>query len=148
MTGPAVTDGSRPVTPRMHRARHEAPPALARFRLFTTPRPLLPQNTNVEPVAVALFVIEPVTDDELVGDFKPHVGRRNLHYPAAGLIEQRRDAKRARFTLLENVAQIVERDAGVDDILDQHDVEAADFVVEILLDFHFSRTFRGRLHRC
>ena len=63
-------------------------------------------------------------------------------FPARRLAEQARGPQRFRVAVAEHVLQVVERQAGVDDVLDDDDVAAVEGRVEILEQPHFAR--RGR----
>src|SRR5712692_5440785 len=111
-------------------SRHEAP-LLRRQR----------ENANVFQVAVTLGVIEAVAHHELVGDLEAHVVGLDLPDPALGFIEQRGNTQRAGLALLEDAAEVVQRQAGVEDVLDQDDVQPLDTGVEVLGQAHLA----GRL---
>ena len=84
------------------------------------------QDAHEAQVAVALAVVEPVADDELVGDLEAHVVHRDVDQPPRGLVEQRADPERGRALAAQVADEVVERQAGVDDVLDEQDVLVGD----------------------
>ena len=73
-----------------------------------------------------LAVVEAVADDELVRDREADVVDRDVHEPPGGLVEERADPERARVLAAQVPEQVVERQPGVDDVLDEQDVAAVD----------------------
>ena len=84
------------------------------------------EDAHEAQVAVALAVVEAVADDELVGDLKPDVVDRDVDQPPRGLVEQRADPERGRALAAQVAEQVVERQPGVDDVLDEQDVLVGD----------------------
>src|SRR5262249_10332046 len=88
---------------------------------------------QVREVPVALVQVEAVADEELVGDGEADVPNGEiLDQPAVRTVEQRDGGERRGRTECERLAQVVERQARVDDVLDDHDVPAGDLRVEVL----------------
>jgi hypothetical protein len=84
-------------------------------------------------VPVALVEVEAVADEVLVGDGEADVAHRQvLDEPAVRTVEERRGRERARPPQPERPEEVVERQAGVDDVVDQEHVAAGDVAVEIL----------------
>src|SRR5580693_7821589 len=84
-------------------------------------------------VAPALVEVEAVAGEELVGDGEADVGDRQLVEQApVGPVEQRRADERLGVAEQERPAEVVEREAGVDDLVDDDHVAAADLQVEVL----------------
>jgi hypothetical protein len=84
-------------------------------------------------VPVALLQVEPVAHEELVGHREAHVADGQVvHQPAIGAVEERHRGEGARVAERECLAEVVERQARVDDVLDDQDVAAADLGVQIL----------------
>ena len=73
-------------------------------------------------VAVALGVVEAVADDELVRDVEADVADRHVDLGGLGLAQQRADLDRGRAARPEVAQQPGQRQAGVDDVLDDEDV--------------------------
>jgi hypothetical protein len=88
---------------------------------------------QVRQVAVALVDVEPVADEELVGDGEADVPHRQvLDEAAVRAVEERDGRERARAAQPEGADEVVERQPGVDDVLDNEDVPALDARVEVL----------------
>ena len=90
------------------------------------------QNANVGEIAVVICVIEAVADDEFVGDLEAaHVGLVALRVPRR-LVEEGDGRDGRGIARAEELAQVLHREAGVDDVFDDDDVAAGDVVVEVL----------------
>jgi hypothetical protein len=88
---------------------------------------------DVGEVAVALVEVEPVADEVLVGNGEADVAHGELLDQApVRAVEQRRHGERARVPQKQRLAQIVEGQAGVDDVLDDEYVPTVDAGVEVL----------------
>jgi hypothetical protein len=88
---------------------------------------------DVREVAVALVQVEAVADEELVGNGEADVAHREvLDEAAIRAVEQGDGRHRARVAEQQRLAQVVHRQPGVDDVLDDQDVAAVDAGVEIL----------------
>ena len=84
----------------------------------------------MEPVQV-----EPVADEELVGDREADVAERQvLDEAAVRAVEERADGEARRVAEPESRQEVVEGQAGVDDQVDDHYVPAGDRRVEVLHD--------------
>src|SRR6188508_1963126 len=84
------------------------------------------QHADVGQIAVALVVVEAVADDEPVRDREADVVDGDLGQPSRGLVEQAADPDRGRVALPEVAQEVVERQAGVDDVLDEDHVASLD----------------------
>ncbi len=83
--------------------------------------------------AVALVEVEAVADEQLVRDDEADVAHRQVvHETAVGPIQQGRSHERARIPERERLAEEAQREAGVDDVLDDDDVAAFDLRVQVL----------------
>jgi hypothetical protein len=88
---------------------------------------------QVGQIAVALLEIEPVAHEQLVGHREADVADRHvLHQAAIGAVEKRHRGERGGVAERERLAEVVERQARVDDVLDDQDVAAGDLRVQIL----------------
>src|SRR5213079_1625951 len=85
-------------------------------------------------VAVELAVIEAVAEDVVVGDLKPHVSHRDVDQPAERAVEEGDHLEGCRPAVAKLAQDIVEGEAGVDDVLDQEHVPALDRVVDVADD--------------
>jgi hypothetical protein len=84
-------------------------------------------------VAVALVEVEAVADEELVRHREADVANRQVVDEASVRpVEERDRGERGRLAERKRAADVVQRQPGVDDILDEQDVAAGDREVEIL----------------
>jgi hypothetical protein len=90
------------------------------------------QDVEVGEVAVALFQVKAVSDEQLVGDGEADVADREvLDEAAVGPVEQGNGRERGRSSQRERLAEVVEGEAGVDDILDDQDVPAGELDIKV-----------------
>jgi hypothetical protein len=89
-------------------------------------------EADVGQVAVALGVVHAVADDEEVGDGEADVVGLDVLDAARGLVEQGGDAQGFGVVLKEELAQVGEGEAGVENVFDDEDVFALDGLVEVL----------------
>jgi hypothetical protein len=88
---------------------------------------------EVRQIAVPFLEIESVAHEQLVGHREPHVTDRHvLHEPAIGAVEERHRGERGRVAERECLAEVVERQARVDHVLDDQHVAAGDLRIQIL----------------
>jgi hypothetical protein len=88
---------------------------------------------EVGQVAVALVQVEAVADEELVGDGEADVAHGQvLDEAPIGAVEECGGGERSGGAERQRLAEVVEREAGVDDVLDDHDVASGDLGVEVL----------------
>jgi hypothetical protein len=88
---------------------------------------------EVGQIPVALVQIEAVPHEQLIGDGEADVADGEvLDEAAVGTVEQRDCGQRARRTQRQRLAEVVERQPGVDDVLDDEDVAARDLAVQVL----------------
>jgi hypothetical protein len=91
------------------------------------------KQVQVREVAVPLVQVEAVADEELVGDGEADVpDGQVLDEAPVRTVEERDRGERARGAELERAAEVVERQARVDDVLDDQDVAPLDRGVEVL----------------
>src|SRR3954447_16627989 len=101
-------------------------------------------------VAVALVVVQAVADDEGVRDVEADVLHVDRHLLGLRLAEQREDLDRGWAARVQVRHQPREGQSGVDDVLDDQHVAAADVGVEVLEDPHDAGGLRAgavRRHR-
>src|SRR6476646_10705837 len=102
-------------------------------RVYRAPAaPLALERGYERQIAVALVVVQPVPDDEAVGYLEADVAGRQLDLAARGLGQQCADLQRARVARAEVAHQILQRQPGIDNVLDDQDVAAFDRGVEVL----------------
>src|SRR6266550_2054249 len=95
------------------------------------------RHAQLRQVAVAFVQIEAVADEVLVRDNEAEVPDREIvDEPPVGTVEQRRDREGGRPTQREQLAQVVQRQAGVDHVLDDEHVAALDRPVQVLQQPH------------
>jgi hypothetical protein len=88
---------------------------------------------QVGEVPVALAEVEAVADEELVRDREADVtDGKVLDEPPVRPVEEGRRGERAGTPEAQRPDQIVQREAGVDDVVDEQDVAPDDVAVEIL----------------
>src|SRR4029077_7931524 len=73
-------------------------------------------------------------DDVVVGNLEADVAHRHLDQPPAGAIQQGDDLDRGGAPRAQLAQKIVEGQAGVDDVFDQHHVPALDRIVDVARD--------------
>jgi hypothetical protein len=101
---------------------------------------------DVGEVAVALVEVEAVADEVLVGNGEADVAHCEiLHQSPVRTVEERRRGEGARIPEEQRLAQVVEREAGVDDVLDDEHVASIDPGVEILQEPHAGRLRAARI---
>src|SRR6266567_7147229 len=81
---------------------------------------------DVREIPVPLAEIEPVPDHELVRDLEARIADGDVDLPPRRLRQQGADLERSRVARLEVPDQVREREARVDDVLDDEDVPALD----------------------
>src|ERR1700674_4923376 len=95
------------------------------------------QNAHVLEVAIALRIVQPISNDEFIRNLKSDVIRLDIFLDAPlRLVEQRRDLQRIRLALLQNTQQGPESETRIQNIFDHDDVQALDAGVEVLVEPH------------
>src|SRR5580698_4962099 len=84
---------------------------------------LFAQDTDVAEVAIIFGIIQTIAHHEFVGNLEPGIVDLNGPLAPFRFIQQRRNAQRFRFALVENFNQIVQRHAAIDDVFHHNDVE-------------------------
>ena len=88
---------------------------------------------QVRQVAVTLLEIEPVPDEQLVRHREADVADRHvLDQATIGAVEERHRGERGRVAQRERLAEVVERQARVDHVLDDQNMASGDLSVQIL----------------
>src|SRR5438093_12574420 len=100
------------------------------------------EQSNVREVAILFGVVETVADDEAVFDGEADVFDLDVDLAPRRLAQEARGAERLRVAAAQNVLEIMQRQAGVDDVFDDDDVAPFERVVEVLEQPHLAR--RGR----
>jgi len=89
-------------------------------------------------------VIQAVSDDELVLYLESDIFNGDVHLAPARLAQQAGRAQRPRVARAEDVLEITERQASVDDVLDDNDVSSLEGRVEIFEKTDLARALRRR----
>src|SRR5207248_2495223 len=103
------------------------PPALAPECLLTwNLGGFFVQHRDVRQVSVPLSVVQPVADDEAIRDLETDVANGDVGLPAPLLDEESAHFQRHRLACAEVAYEVGEREARVDDVLQDEDVAVAD----------------------
>ena len=94
-------------------------------------------------VAELTGVVEAVADDELVLDLESDIFDLDVDLAAAGLAQQAGGPQDFRVAGAQDILQVVQREARVDDVFDDNDVAALQRRVEVFEQPHFAGAFRG-----
>ena len=95
---------------------------------------------DVGEVAVALVEVEAVADEVLVRNGEADVAHCEvLHQPPVGTVEERHRREGVRIPQEQRLAQVVEGEAGIDDVLDDEHVAPVNTGVEVLQKPHAGR---------
>src|ERR1039458_2720909 len=95
------------------------------------------EHADVVEIAIFLGVVQTVTHYEFVGNLESHVVDVDGAQAAFGLVEQRGDADGVGLALIEQMHEVVESDARIDDVFDDQDVGPFQRNVEVLRDLDF-----------
>src|ERR671919_3188271 len=93
---------------------------------------LAAQGADERQVAVAFGVVEPVPDHEHARDVEAGVLHLDVGLELLGLVQQGAHLEGGRAPAAEVLEQVVQGQAGVDDVLDEQHVAALDLAVEVL----------------
>ena len=91
------------------------------------------EHADIREIAVFFCVIEPIADDERVRHLKAGIGGVDRRLAAGGLIEQGGNGDGGRPADAEIVLEIVQRDAAVENVLNEDDVTALDVLSQVLV---------------
>src|ERR1700686_2581428 len=98
------------------------------------------ENAHVLEIAIALRIVQPISDDELIRNLKSDVIRLDVFLDAPlRLVEQRRDLQRIRLALLQNAEQVSESEPRIQNVFDHDDVEALDAGIQGFVEAHSAR---------
>src|SRR5438445_596012 len=101
------------------------------------------QRRHVGQVAVEALVIEPVAHDEDVGNGKSDVVEADVHLAALDLVDQHAHPQALGVAGLQRALEIGQREAGVDDVLDDDHVTALDRHAQVRHDTHVTGGLRA-----
>src|SRR5262245_25042699 len=82
------------------------------------------QHRDIRHIAKLLGKVEAVADNEMIFDRESNVFNRHVDLSPRRLAQQTGGAKRLRRPCPQNLLQIRQRQAGIDDVLDDDDVTA------------------------
>lgn len=108
-------------------------PALNKFRLLLLPLFARLHNPNLRQVPELFGIVQSVADDEFVGDFDAAVVDGDVGKAAGGLAEDGADADTSGLTESKELLEMLQGQAGVDHVLDEEDMFAADVGVDVFL---------------
>jgi len=100
------------------------------------------QDAYVGQVPIPLGVVEAKTDHEQIRDFETHIVGDCLHLTARGLVQKRADAEGTRFTLGQELLQVVEGAARIHDVFDDQNVTILYVVLKVHQQSHMPRALR------
>lgn len=89
-------------------------------------------------VAVTFGEIETVTDDETVGDLKPHEVGFELNFTPAFFVEEDAGAHAGGILFFDQIDDDRESFPGVEDVVDEEDVAASDIEREAVKEVRFA----------
>src|SRR5688572_7120369 len=105
---------------------------------------LLVQHRDVRQVAILLIVVESIANHELVLDREPDVFDGHFDLPTGRLAQQAGGANRSRCSPRQDLLQVLQRAACIDDVFHQQDVPVFDAGVEVLLESDLTRRLGAR----
>jgi hypothetical protein len=106
-------------------------------------------DPHVREAPESALQVEPVADEEVVGHGEADVAERDVvDEPPVGPVQQRAGCDLARPAQGERLDQVVERQPGVDHVLDDEDVTPRDRVVEILDQANLGLAAEGAVIPC
>src|SRR5712691_2044962 len=100
---------------------------------------LVADDGDVGEVSVLLGIVQSVSNDEFVLDGEADVFHRHVDLAARRLAEETRGPQVPRRAGAEDVLQIRQREARVDDVFDDDDIASQDGAVEILEHLYLPR---------
>lgn len=113
------------------------------LRLGLLVRICLVQDANIPEMAETAGPIEPVTDHELVGNFKANiVGLDFRRQTARRFVEESDDAQARGTALGKDAAQIIDGAAGIQNVFHQEHVQTLDAGIEVFHQPHLPGTVR------
>src|ERR1035437_5359609 len=95
-------------------------------------------------VSVHLPEVETIPHNERVRDFEADIAERDLDEAPGGLVEQGADLDGAWVLTLEIAEQVIQGQAGVDDVLNEQNISAIDWRAQILEDSYQAGRFGCR----
>lgn len=90
------------------------------------------QYADIRQVPIRAVIIQAVADDEGVGNFKAVVIDVDVDLPARRLAQQGSQLDRISAAVFQIGHEIAQRNARIDDILDDEDILSGDVVVHVL----------------
>ena len=105
------------------------------------------QDPDIGQVTVTSREVEPVPDHEGVGNLEAEVVGVHVHAPPTRFVQERHYLDAGRIARAQVLQQIVQRQAGVDDIFYHQDVTAFDTFIQILEEIETQVTERSKESR-
>ncbi|MNC69857.1 hypothetical protein D3C75_1205990 [compost metagenome] len=81
-----------------------------------------------------LRIVQAISDDKFVGDFDARIFNFYVGEAAGRLVEYGADAHTERAAVQEMLFQMLQRQTGVDQILNKQDMAAADIGIDVFFD--------------
>src|SRR2546423_14603541 len=90
------------------------------------------QNTHKREIAIALGKVQPVADHKKVGDLESDIIGLDLLGPAGSFVQENARFDPPGFERLKLAEHAIKRLAGIEDIIDEEDVAAANVQAQFL----------------
>ena len=100
------------------------------------------QYANIRQIPIAAVIVQSISYDKSVGDFKSIIIDRDIYFPARRLTEQRRNLYGSGPPFQEKGFQFAERNPRIYDIFDDEDIPAPDITVQVFTDLDKARRSR------
>ena len=101
------------------------------------------ENADAPQIAVALGIVEPVSDDKLVGDLKPDQIDPEFDFATRTLLEQNTRPERSGIHLLNIFDNPCNGMAGIENVIDEEYVMTGEIERESARDFWLAEWLRG-----
>src|SRR5439155_18052468 len=111
-------------------------PVLKTRRTQTAPTVLRLHDADVGKIAVALTVIEAVSHHKLIRNFEADIFEFDLDNATRSPVQKRTDFQRLWVAARQGAQQILQRKAGIHDVLDKQDVFACNVFFEVFRNSH------------
>src|SRR5699024_9747658 len=107
------------------------------------PEHLVLEDADVGEVAVVVGVVQAVAHHKVVRALEAHIVRREVGVVAHLLVEEGDGLHALGTAGGEEVFEVLEGEAGVDDVVDDDDVPAGDVHIHVLVELHHARGLAG-----
>ncbi len=103
------------------------------------------EHPNKRQVPVTLGIIEPVTDDEQVGNWESHIIRADGLASTRGFFQENTNTEASRASSAQAGRDAAEGLAGIEDIVDHEDIPVAEVEAEFLGKHQFAGFAAGAI---